>query len=84
MKFPSVAALTRMSREELWGTRKEERTPKKTQPFAAEVDSPSSNPERKVGTLGSAVYTLLLGCSDLPERDVPLINAYRSTVLPIM
>lgn len=83
-KFPGIAALTRMSREELWATRKEAKTPKNRQPFAAEVDSSSSNPERKVSTLSFEVYTLLLGSSGLPEHDVPLINAYRSTGLPIM
>lgn len=50
----------------------------------AEVDMSSFNPEIKVSTLGLAVYTLLLGWSDLTGRYVPLINACRSTVIPVM
>jgi len=75
-------ALTRMSWEELWGACEEATAP--NTPFSAEVDSSSSNPEIKVSTLGLAVHTLPLGWSDLTEHYVLLINACRSTVLPVM
>lgn len=41
----------------------------------AEVGMSSFNPEIKVSTLGLAVYTLLLGWSDLTECYVPLMLA---------
>lgn len=75
-------AFTRMSREELWGVRKEAKTPKT--PFTLEVDRSSSKPAIEVSALGLAVYTLLLGWSDLTECYVLLISACRSTVLPVM